>query len=209
MAQQSSISDSYVTHVLAHGSRPPSVKAFMDSMNLPEGRFYTEYASFLSLEQQIFQGYLESAIQKLEASQEYAAYGTPEKLAGLFYTWLGELLENRSFAVFLHHQSPHAFFTPYYMETAAPVFETFVKGIIKAGIDEEEVADRLFAPRFYRIWVWGQARWVFRFWIHDSSKNFEKTDEAVEKLLRFTYDIIRPNSLDSGWDVVKFLWRNK
>lgn len=205
----SSISTAYVDYVLNQGTRPPSVKSFADSLGIKEGTFYESYASFLSLEQQVFQSYLESAIEKLSTSQEYAEYGTPEKLAGLFFFWLGELLENRSFVVFLHHQSTQVIFTPYYMETAAPVFEDFVRTIIKDGIAAEEVADRLFAPKFYRQWLWLQARWVFRFWIGDTSKNFEKTDEAVEKMLRLTYDVIRPNSIDSGWDVIKFLWRNR
>ncbi|MEM7372047.1 MAG: TetR family transcriptional regulator C-terminal domain-containing protein [Bacteroidota bacterium] len=209
MSTKSTISDAYQTFVLEHGSRPASVKVFADALNMSEREFYQEFSSFPAIEQYLFQKMLESAIQKLESSEEFASYGAAEKLAGLFYTWLEEMLQDRSFVVFAYQQSPHALFTPFYMESAKGVFQEFVKHVIKEGIANNEVADRLFLPKVYRGWLWMQAKWLLRFWILDQSPNFEKTDEAVEKVLRLTYDLIRPNSLDSAWDVTKFLWRNK
>lgn len=209
MSSKSTIADAYKAYVLEQGSRPASIKAFADSLEMSERDFYQEFSSFPSIEQYIFQGILESAISKLEASPEFAEYGTPERLAGLFYTWLEEMLQQRSFVVFAFHQSPQVFFTPFFMASSEAVFQDFVKHVLKEGVAAQEVADRLFLPRLYRRGLWMQAKWILRFWIQDQSPNFEKTDEAVEKVLRLTYDIIRPNSLDSGWDVAKFLWRNR
>jgi hypothetical protein len=203
------IQQAYRDYVLSHGQRPPSVRAFTDLLEMEERAFYEVFGSFPELEQQIFLSFFDQTLERLESSPEYEAYGTPEKLLALFFTWLEVLTGERSFLVFLQEQSSYEWTGPSYADATAEEFKLFVKGILKAGTANGEIADRLFFPGWYSDGLWIEAKGILRFWLADTSKNFEKTDAMVEKLIRFTYDFIRPNTLDSGWDFLKFMWQNR
>lgn len=209
MKSSPDILTAYQSFVLQQGHRPASVRAFAESLEMEERAFYEHFSSFQHLEQQLFLNLFEQTTARLEASPEYETYGTPEKLLALFYTWIEVLTGERSLLVFLRDQYGNGCFGASYAEPTGEEFRMFVKGILKEGMANGEVADRLFVPRYYRDAFWLEAKSILRFWLKDNSKNFEKTDALIEKTVRFSYDIIRPNTLDSGWDLVKYVWQNR
>ncbi len=50
---------------------------------------------------------------------------------------------------------------------------------------------------------------VLKFWIHDESSNFEKTDVFIEKSIKASFDIRQITPVKSVIDLAKFLWKEK
>ena len=56
---------------------------------------------------------------------------------------------------------------------------------------------------------WVQLLMVLKFWIHDESSNFEKTDVFIEKSIKASFDIRQITPVKSVIDLAKFLWKEK
>jgi hypothetical protein len=56
---------------------------------------------------------------------------------------------------------------------------------------------------------WIQLLIVLKFWIHDESSNFEKTDVFIEKSIKAIFDIRQITPIKSVIDLAKFLWKEK
>jgi AcrR family transcriptional regulator len=203
--------ESYKNAVLTQGKRPVSVYIFMKEQEAKEEEFYAHFGSFRSLEAKVFKSYVEETLTRLADSKEYQEYDSPQKVLAFFFTWLEVMQPNRSFVQFIdqHSYTPLFSLTPFYMGEALELIEGHANKVVKDGIDDEEIADRLFITRFYKNGIAMQARSILEFWLKDQSEGFENTDAMVEKSVRFTFNLIQSNSLDSGWDLGKFLWRNR
>ena len=56
---------------------------------------------------------------------------------------------------------------------------------------------------------WIQLLMVLKFWIHDESSNFEKTDVFIEKSIKASFDIRQVAPVKIVIDLAKFLWKEK
>ncbi|MEL6654551.1 MAG: TetR family transcriptional regulator C-terminal domain-containing protein [Bacteroidota bacterium] len=207
--EQETLIQRYKDYVLGQAKRPASVYRFMQEMEKDEKAFYAHFASFEALEQQLFYSYFENTISRLSASEEYQEYDSLQKILAFFYTWLEVMQADRSLVLFMQQHAHYPLFslTPSYMASTQEPFEEHMRKLLKVAIDDGQVADRMFVTRYYKQGFWAQARQILRYWLNDHSQDFEKTDAMVEKSLRLAFDIIEPNTLDSGFDLVRFLWR--
>ena len=48
---------------------------------------------------------------------------------------------------------------------------------------------------------------LMKFWIEDTSEQFEKTDAAIEKSVNTAFDVFDNTPLDTLLDFGKFLWK--
>lgn len=207
MKKPLTIQQSYIDYILDNGARPPSVFAFSKSLKMKEADFYELYGSFNDLEQQIFLSFFENTIAALQKDKVYQGYSIREKLLALYFTWFESMTGRRSLVVFFHQVEGY-FWEDDYITATKEAFMTFVTNLINEGIERGEIADRILLPQGYKYALWGQVKYLFNFWLSDNSKNFEKTDAAIEKVTNFGFDLMEPNSLDSGWDLMRFLWQN-
>lgn len=220
----------YTFYVLNKGKRPTSVRAFMDSISLTEKEFYQYYPNFEELEKEIFVGYFQEVADKLQKDSTFAAYNSAEKVLAMYYAWFENLRLHRSFISFLEKQKPFwvkfvdfvplggrifKFLIKQTIAAAPPyvlhlhnTFKTFAKPIIEESMGEE-IAERFWISSKYDELIWGQAVILYRYWLNDKSPNFEKTDIAIEKSTIFVFDLLRPNSWDTGFDLVKFMVQRK
>jgi hypothetical protein len=88
------------------------------------------------------------------------------------------------------------------------LFEEFAKEVIAEGINTGEIIDRKFLSDKYSDALWLQLMFVINFWVDDQSTDFERTDEAIEKGLNVTFDLMATSPLDSMIEYGKFLFRN-
>jgi len=56
---------------------------------------------------------------------------------------------------------------------------------------------------------WAQLLFFLKFWLDDTSPNFEKTDAAIEKSINVAFDVFDNTQLDAIFDLGKFLWKEK
>ena len=201
------IQKAYLSYVEDHNSRPESVLIFAKSLKLTEADFYKEYGAWESLEADLFLGFMNSSIDALKGSKEFDLFSSRERMISFFFTWVGKMQEHRSFIRFVHEQDPLPVVGQNYLKSAKSTFIKFARKVIKEGIEKDEIADRWLITRSYRNILWAEAASVFNFWLGDASANFEKTDAFIEKSGNFFFDLVQPNSLDSGFDFAKFLFR--
>jgi hypothetical protein len=57
--------------------------------------------------------------------------------------------------------------------------------------------------------AWLQFLFLFKFWMDDTSKGFEKTDVLIEKSVNTVVDLLDTKPLESLFDLGKFLWKEK
>jgi hypothetical protein len=55
--------------------------------------------------------------------------------------------------------------------------------------------------------LWFHLHFILRFWCNDDSRDFEKTDEAIEKSVNLAFDLIGKGVLDNAFDFGKFLFQ--
>lgn len=207
--QKEKLQQAYLSYVEANNKRPESVLIFAKSLNLTEADFYSQYGSWTSLEADMFSAYMREAIEVLQASKEFAEFSIRERLLSFFFTWIGKMQEHRSFVLFIHEQDRSPFFGQDHLKSSKEAFISFARKLIKAGIENGEIADRWLVSRSYKQALWTQTSAIYNYWISDSSANFEKTDAFIEKFVNFFFDLIEPNALDSGFDFAKFVWQGR
>src|SRR5690606_6251667 len=106
-------------------------------------------------------------------------YTSREKMLSFFYSYVEVLKRQRSFVKYSLKDSGK-FSTPAVLTDVKSIFENFAEELINDGLSSGELAERKFISKRYKDALWLQFAFIINFWINDDSKDFEKTDEAIE-----------------------------
>lgn len=207
--QKQKIVDAYIEFLLENEKRPASVYKFAKSLKIKESDFYKHFNSLDTLENEIWKEWFEQTVTKIEADETYAGFSAREKFLTFLFTWIESLKDHRSYALFVYKHKK-----PYETEPAAfgefkKAFLEYARNIIAEGRSVQELAERPFISEQYHKTLWWQVLFIFRFWACDSSKDFEKTDAAIEKTVNFAFDTMTKNAVDSFFDFAKFIVQSR
>lgn len=208
MATADEIKETYVDYVLTHNEEPKSVYVFAKQLGIPEQDFYNFYPSFLALEKGIWSGLATQALGELQLQEVWTKYTSREKVLAFFFAFVELLKSKRSFAVYSLNKYKGALSSPPVLDGVKGVFQNFAEAIIRQGISTDEITDRKYLTKRYKDALWVQFGIILKFWINDSSPNFEKTDEAIERGINVSFDLFQRSPLDNIFDYGKFLARN-
>lgn len=208
MATAAQIQDAYIDYVLTHNEEPASVYAFAKNLGTTEQEFYNFYSSFIGVEKAIWSDLTIRAIEEIQQQEVWATYSSREKILAFFYAYIELLKTRRSFVIFSLKKSRSRMSAPEVLDDVKNIFQTFAENIIKSGLESKELADRRFLSNRYKDALWVQFGVILNFWINDSSNNFEKTDEAIERGVNVTFDLFQRSPLDEIIDYGKFIARN-
>ena len=86
-------------------------------------------------------------------------------------------------------------------------FTDFAHEVIQQGVDDGSVADRKKLTNKYPQLLFEQFRSIIEFHRKDQSHELQDTDALIEKSIRFSADIARSGTLDSAFDLGRFLLR--
>lgn len=202
---QSKICDSYIDFVLSENKEPSSVYAFAKHLNISESEFYQYFNQFSDIESYLWKKAAVNTIQSLVNSDEYQQYNTNEKVLGFFYTLIESIKNNRSYFVysFKKNQPLHKNLSAFKAE-----IEQYAKQVIQMGLDSNELESRKLVSDQYYNAVWLNTLFILNFWVNDNSRNFEKTDAAIEKSANLMLELMGKSALDSFIDFGKFLFQN-
>lgn len=221
------IRKAYTEYVLEHGQQPNSVFQFAKKLKLPEAEFYTYYASFDAIEADIWLAFFNEAKATVEADDTYQGYSVREKLLAFYYTWIELLKGQRSFVVYSFGRLRDAMMTTptsragmqarrrgtqvrnRVLEPFKDAFFDYARDLLAEGRESKEVEPRPFVTDRYPNALWRQTLFLVNFWINDTSKNFEKTDTAIEKAVNTAFDLIGRSPLDTLFDFAKFIYQNR
>ncbi|AKD55657.1 TetR/AcrR family transcriptional regulator [Spirosoma radiotolerans] len=212
------IRKAYTEYVLENGKQPTSVFQFAKKLKIAEADFYNHYTSFDAIEADIWLAFFTDAKTTVEADETYQGYSVREKLLAFYYTWIELLKAQRSFVVYsfgrLKDQSKGKGIRS--LTPKVPILNPFkdeffdyARDLLAEGRESKEVEPRPFVTDRYPDALWGQTLYLLDFWIRDVSKNFEKTDSAIEKSVNTAFDLIGRSPLDTLFDFAKFMYQNK
>jgi len=202
------IAGAYIDFILIKGKRPASVYEFTKKLKIEEQEFYALYGSFEALEKSIWAEFLKTTLETLSASEEYKSYPVKEKLLSFYYTLIEVLKKNRSF-ILINTANEAELMKNNVLSKTREVFKEYVSQLMAEGIESGEIVKRLYITDKYPEGLWLQLLFVLRFWIKDDSAGFEKTDAAIEKAVKLSFDLMGPGPVDSLVDMAKFLYQNK
>lgn len=214
------IRKAYTEYVLENGKQPVSVFQFAKKLKITEADFYAHYTSFDAIEADIWLAFFTEARTTVETDETSQNYSVREKLLAFYYTWIELLKAQRSFAVYSYGRvgqraegrgqgrqnkpidSP--VFNPF-----KEAFFDYARDLLAEGRESKEVEPRPFITDRYPNALWSQTLYLLDFWVRDVSKNFEKTDTAIEKSVNTAFDLIGRSPLDTLVDFAKFMYQNK
>jgi hypothetical protein len=209
MATAIQIKKGYVDYVLTHNEKPKSVYSFTKKLKITEADFYAFYASFESIEKNIWFELTVETIDEIQKQELWGQYSSREKMLSFFYSYVELLKNHRSFVIYSLTQNHNKRFSaPEVLSGARPVFENFATQIINEGLESGELAERKFFSKRYKDALWVQYAFILNFWVDDDSAGFEKTDEAIEKGIQVTFDLFQRSPIDNLFEYGKFLSQN-
>jgi hypothetical protein len=201
---QEKITHEYIKYVLEQNKRPASVANFSESIKLKESTFLRYFNSFDHLEKSFWKLLFDEVKQTIENQEVYASYSINEKLLAFYYTWIEQLMDYRSYAIYVSKQERIYELYPAQFDLFRDGFLDYVDGLIEEGLATEEIARRQMISDKYKYLLWAQPVSIWKFWVKDESDQFEDTDALIEKTVNFSFDLMRSNSLDSLFDLAKF-----
>lgn len=207
MATTQEIIEHYIDYVLTHGEQPKSVYNYSKSLGISEAEFYQLFASFDAIERAIWSASIVETIDTIRQQEVWANYTAREKMLSFFYSYVEVLKRQRSFVKYSLKGSGRLS-TPAVLAEVKTIFSNFSEELIADGLNSGELAERKFISKRYKDALWLQFAFILDFWIRDDSKDFEKTDEAIEKGINVTFDLFQHSPIDNLIEYGKFLSRN-
>jgi len=207
MATTQEIIENYIDYVLTHGEQPKSVYTYSKSLGISEAEFYQMFASFDAVERAIWSAAIVETIDTIRQQEVWTSYTAREKMLSFFYSYVEVLKRQRSFVSYSLNDSGKLS-TPAVLTDVKTVFGNFAEDLINEGLSSGELAERKFISKRYKDAIWLQFAFILNFWIKDDSKDFEKTDEAIEKGINVTFDLFQHSPLDNLIEYGKFISRN-
>lgn len=198
----------FIEHILMTGHQPPSVYAFANGLKSTESDFYEHFNSFNALERTIWLDWFSETVQIIESDEAYVNYSVREKLLAFYFTWLEALKGNRSFVLKRISETSKRELSPGFLSLLKDSFEEYIRELIVEGKDTSEIAERPFSNQYGKAF-WLHFLFITRFWAEDDSKDFEKTDAAIEKSVNLAFDLVAKGPLDSMVDFAKFMFQNR
>ena len=192
----------YINDVL-EGREPRNIYLFSKHHHIQEEDFYKHFNSFEGIENHFFGLLFDKTIKTLDKSEEYEGYSAREKLLSFYYTFFGNLTQNRSFV--LHILSGSHLSNTKKWKGLHQKITGFIKSIDIKGIDLRNEKIKKVQDRAIEELGWAQFLSVFKFWQHDESPDFEKTDIYIEKSVTAGFELANTKPLKSVVDLGKFL----
>jgi hypothetical protein len=181
----------------------------MKDLKLSEADFYKYYTTFDAVESAIWKSLFTNTLDTIKSQEVFETYSSREKMLAFYFGLAESLKSNRSFVIYTFKSTKKVqFSTPYFLNDFKKLFEEFSKEVIAEGINTREIINRKFLSDKYSDALWLQLMFVINFWVDDHSTDFERTDEAIEKGLNVTFDLMATSPLDSMIEYGKFLFRN-
>lgn len=195
----------YQRHIVTKGRRPKSIEKFCRKQNLSEKDFYAFYASFVQLEQDTWVQLILQTLNTLAQDETYKTYAVKEKLLSFYFTFFQEAQAQRSYFTWTSGdlRDPKLLKNKKFKEQLMGYF----RDLTEEGVDSNEIQARWQLEKQYPQAAWVQFLFLLNFWLQDQSAGFTDTDVAIEKSVRWVFDLTGPSGIDSGIDLAKFLLR--
>jgi len=194
----------YMNDIL-EGNEPKNVYLFSKNHGIDEQIFYQFYNGFDGIENHFFELIFDKTYETMLHTEAYLNYPPKEKLLSLYYTFFGNLTQNRSFVMYLLKNIKIE-----NLKKLSGLRKKFIAFVSTLEIDKLNLRQKdlnKLQDRAMEEAAWLQFLSVLKFWINDKSAGFEKTDIFIEKSLTAGFDLINTSPLKSVADLGKFIYK--
>jgi hypothetical protein len=199
----------YMDYVVEHHVKPDSIEDFAQLHQFDDVVFYEHFTSFRDLEKAIYNVLFENSLVILKQSPEYSNFSKKDKLLSFYYTFFENIALNQEFVKLNLKGFENQL-------KALSVFSRFKKGFI-AFIDELNLevlnlnidSIETIQKKTISESAWIQLLFTMKFWLDDTSDDFEKTDIFIEKSINTSVEMLDTKTLHNIIDLAKFLYKDK
>nr|WP_315186991.1 TetR family transcriptional regulator C-terminal domain-containing protein [uncultured Flavobacterium sp.] len=199
----------YMNYTLEQNEKPKSVYQFSKLNGFTESEFYTFFGTLNSIENEIFNMFLEKTVALLEKDANYETYDMKSKMLSFYFTFFELLSANRSYVVMSLKENENHLKNLMQLSTLRNSFKEYVAGIISDEYRIKQEKLQSFQEKTIKETSWLQLLMTLKFWLDDSSPAFEKTDIYIEKSVKATFELMNIAPIDSLIDFGKFLFKEK
>lgn len=196
--------DWYINDIL-ESKNIENVYQFCKLHEISEQEFYQFFGSLDKIEPFFFELLMQKTIETLHSSEDYTEYEAKEKLLSFYYTFFGNLTANRSFVTHILEQKELK--TLKKLSSLRTLFQDFIRSIEIDKIDFKQKDINKFQDKAMEETAWIQLMATLKFWLEDSSANFEKTDVFIEKSLNAGFELMNVSAFKNVADFGKFLFK--
>ena len=198
----------FMNYSLTIDHYPKSVFKFCQDNDLDEKIFYKFFGSLEAVKKTIWVFFYQNTIDLIEKDKSYFNSKPKDKLLLFYYTFFEVLILNRSYVLFTLDNNEKMLIKMRQLSKFKNNFKIFATELVEDG-NVEKPSYLQNSPKLFSEAAWLQLLFLIKFWIDDSSAEFEKTDQAIEKSVRTAFDVFDNTSLESIIDLGKFIWKEK
>lgn len=197
----------YMDFVLEHETFPKSIFKFCKENKIKEAEFYSFFGSFEALQKGIWNKFHSNTLSLIDKNKEYGSFSNKDKMLTYFYTFFELLTLNRSYVLFTLDGNRKMLDKMGELKELRALIKEFTIELIEEGNADKTLKITKQSPRIFSEGAWVQFLLLLKFWMNDSSPEFEKTDLAIEKSVTTIFDVFDNTPLDSIIDLGKFLYK--
>jgi hypothetical protein len=197
----------YMNFVLEHETVPKSVFKFCKENKIKEEEFYKAFGSFPGIQKSIWVTFFENTMDLLNQNNEFQQFSGKDKILTFFFTFFEILKLNRSYVLFVLDEGKDPRRNMAQLKGLRSEILNFTKELIEEDNSTKALKITQHNTKFFSEGAWIQFLFLLKFWVDDTSADFEKTDIAIEKSVKTIFDVFDTAPLNSLIDFGKFLFK--
>lgn len=211
-ASQQKILELYSNYVLRNNKKPLNVFTFCEDHEISETDFYFYYANFEKLESDYLRFFMEETLRLIAEEENYHQQNAKHKMLSFYYTFFEQLTMNRSLVIYLLESDKNNLQNVKKLLPLKKDFQLFIRGLdISEPMMENTTESMAKIERLKNKGIeelyWGHFMATLKFWLDDTSSNFEKTDIFIEKSVDTSFEFLEVKPLKKLVDLGKFLFK--
>lgn len=211
-ASQQKILELYSNYVLRNNKKPLNVFTFCEDHEISETDFYFYYANFEKLESDYLRFFMEETLRLIAEEENYHQQNAKHKMLSFYYTFFEQLTMNRSLVIYLLGSDKNNLQNVKKLLPLKRDFQLFIRSLdISEPMMENTTESMAKIERLKNKGIeelyWGHFMATLKFWLDDTSSNFEKTDIFIEKSVDTSFEFLEVKPLKKLVDLGKFLFK--
>lgn len=211
-ASQQKILELYSNYVLLNNKKPLNVFTFCEDHEISETDFYFYYANFEKLESDYLRFFMEETLRLIAEEENYHQQNAKHKMLSFYYTFFEQLTMNRSLVIYLLESDKNNLQNVKKLLPLKKDFQLFIRSLdISEPMMENTTESMAKIERLKNKGIeelyWGHFMATLKFWLDDTSSNFEKTDIFIEKSVDTSFEFLEVKPLKKLVDLGKFLFK--
>ena len=211
---QELILDLYSKYVLRNNKKPLNVFTFCDDNQIKESDFYFYYANFDQLEAHYLKFFMDQTLILINQDENFAGQNAKTKMLSFYFTFFEQLTLNRSLIMYLIGEDKDKMQNMKKLWALKKEFQMFIRSlqINESFMDMENEKMQKFENlknKGVEELFWGHFLTTLKFWMEDTSSNFEKTDIFIEKSVDTSFEFLDVKPLKKLLDLGKFVFNTK